>query len=335
MVRTVIWQTAPDATEFEREFIESVLLSELPDKQIRYDGTFSTPANDAIVIVSQNAPFVRPNMLQYFSRSKGHALIHLSGEWLHPTRDLYQNANCVLRSYYDPRIQSPRVFTIPLGFKSGFLSNEAALPVDKARDLAWFFAGGVKHHRAQMLSCLRQLTPFHTHLTKGFNSPGGLSVPEMQSFFRRSVFAPCPFGWINPDSFRIMEALENGSIPVVHEFQGRDYFKYVYGDHPFVVAKSWRDAAKKMQEIMLDPSELKERQSHLKIWYSDFKSRLAQDAKAILEGRFGELQSEQFRYQEEGRHDEQWKEAFHQHFRWRLQYPTHIPLIARLMAWMS
>jgi hypothetical protein len=195
------------------------------------------------------------------------------------------------------------------------MRRDTTIKPDKPRDLIWFFAGEVKNHRAKMIATLRHLTPNYIHLTKGWNSPSGLSIEEMQEYFGRAVFAPCPFGNINPDSFRIMEALESGCIPVTVEFLGRDYFQYVYGDHPFVVGKNWKDAAAMMRNILARPEVVAERQFRVKAWYADFKDRLSEDARSIVEGRFDRLVSEQFRYQVEGRSAEEWKKKFDRHFR--------------------
>ena len=75
--------------------------------------------------------------------------------------------------------------------------------------------------------------------------------------YKETTFAPCPFGFVNPDSFRIMEVLEFGCIPIVKKFNNVDYYKYVFGDHPFIVVKDWKEAPGIMSNLILERPFLK------------------------------------------------------------------------------
>ena len=69
-------------------------------------------------------------------------------------------------------------------------------------------------------------------------------------------FPPCPYGYLNPDSFRIMESLESGCIPIVQKFLFIDYYKLIFGDHPFIVLNKWKSVEKEITNLLSNPKAL-------------------------------------------------------------------------------
>lgn len=107
---------------------------------------------------------------------------------------------------------------------------------------------------------------------------------------------------MNPDTFRVMEALESGSIPVVTTFYGVDYFRYTYGDHPFVVAQSWDQAARECGRLLREPVELESKLNEVSEWYAHFVSELQHDVEKLVRGQDRKnLISRQFGYQRRAR----------------------------------
>jgi hypothetical protein len=297
----IIWQTvAGQQTEFEQQFLREVVLAQTPHIACFDDGKCEQPADDAVIIYSCFGEHPLAAMVDYLVRSRGYSLIHLSDERLQHDWSYYRNARTVLRSLYDPRQKDDRVFALPLGFQSGFLNKAAQVDFD-AKDLVWCFAGQMKSHRRKMVAVLLKFSPNKVHVTSQWSDPGALKPEAMATLYERTIFAPCPFGFRNPDSFRVMEALEGGCIPVVLSFLGEDYFRFIYGDHPFIVARTWVTAAAHMRTLLADPSGLRARQRAAAHWYARYKSDLALDVRDILQGASrGSLRSAQFRFQKDG-----------------------------------
>ncbi|MCX7383407.1 MAG: hypothetical protein NT133_18775 [Alphaproteobacteria bacterium] len=109
----------------------------------------------------------------------------------------------------------------------------------------WGFAGDInKTTRAAMLEAMRSVGPGREHLTDRWMSPDALPVEAYRGFMDSILFAPCPKGFVSPDSFRLCEALEAGCIPIVEQ-QGPgldDYYKTVFGDHPIPTVADWQAA---------------------------------------------------------------------------------------------
>jgi hypothetical protein len=185
----------------------------------------------------------------------------------------------------------------------------------RERDIVWFFAGQMKGDRLIMVENMRYLTPHKVHTTSGWDSSDSMVLDEMRMMLSRTIFVPCPFGNINPDSFRIMEALEYGAVPVCVKFMGVDYYRYIFGDHPFIVKNSWLDVVNTIKDFLQDPIALHIKQQEICIWYTRFKEKLATDVAAIIRGQFGSLKSKQFQYQRSGRDNPLLRLVFELHFR--------------------
>ena len=76
-----------------------------------------------------------------------------------------------------------------------------------------------------MLNKFLELRPNLYHTNSSFLSNDMLSATVTKYAYLKTHFSLCPFGFLNPDSFRILETLENGCIPVVKKFVFIDYYK--------------------------------------------------------------------------------------------------------------
>jgi hypothetical protein len=298
--RVVLFQTrAGEATEFEREYLQTVLLAQTPHVCHLDGGAMAMDPKDAVVVVSSNDQTGGEEWKRYFDRGRPAALLHLSDEKLQTDPELYREFPLVLRSYWHPRVAGRNIYAVPLGFQSGFLGAIHQGVEDEERKISWAFIGQIKSHRERMVADLSRATRGFVHRSSAWSSADQLSVAEAARVYRNTVFAPCPFGNVNPDSFRIMEALECGCIPVVVRFAGIDYYRYVFGDHPFVIGGDWREVAGKMRKFLDQPSLLRREQREVEAWYRRFKEALGCDVAAMLEGERSHFRSSQFAYQQE------------------------------------
>jgi hypothetical protein len=208
-------------------------------------------------------------------------LFHLSDEKLRHRNAIYSQFDLVVRNYFDPRLSwKKNVVFFPLGWTKEF----AGRPIDSAEAKAhlWSFCGATKASRTQMLQEFSAVNGGFVHLSSGWNAEDQLPPSEVKKVYSDSVFVLCPFGNAHFDTFRIMEALQAGAIPVVTKFLGRDFARYTFGDHPFLVAEDWAEAAGKLRELSDDPTRLQEYQSRVQAWYQNYLHSLQEKIRQII-----------------------------------------------------
>ena len=213
----------------------------------------------------------------------------------------YRQCRVVLRNYAKPGWGSGRAFVFPLGFNQAFLGSPSSIA---SRPLTWSFAGQIKGDRSSMLSLLSRISEHKIVETTSFGGSTGLDGSALRSMYEMSHFVPCPWGNVSPDSFRIMEALQAGAVPLVLDFYGIDYFKMTFGNHPFVSGSSWKDVALKLDRYCEDEKLLQGLHDDVNDWYSRFSSRLRSDFLVLVEnGPSARVLGKQFTYQKRSRHN--------------------------------
>jgi hypothetical protein len=135
-----------------------------------------------------------------------------------------------------------------------------------------------------MLEAFSNVGKGFIHRASGWDSNDQLPGEEVRDIYERAAFVLCPRGNAHHDTFRIMEALQAGSIPVGIEFLGRDYFSYTFGRHPFVVGKTWGQAAERVSELLEDRDGLAALREEVRHWYQRYLRDLRSDIRVILQG---------------------------------------------------
>jgi hypothetical protein len=239
------------------------------------------------------------------------AYLLLSDEQLIVPFRPFRKARLLIRNYFRPGWGNRRVFSIPLGFHGDFVDQRED---GGRRDLSWAFAGQIKRDRKAMLESLRMLPQHLVALTSSWADQNGMTGAEVRALYARAHFVPCPFGNMNPDSFRVMEALESGAIPMVLLFKGEDYFRFIYGDHPFLVGSTWKELASKMAGLLDNPQKLAETHHEIWEWYRHYTGTLRSDVRALVSGGPVNLAGEQWSLQRRARFNPRLRLLFWWHF---------------------
>ncbi len=290
--------------DFEDEYIENLIVPN-SNNLVKTNPRDFLNLDKSIIEKSKIIIIYSPSSKEIFNEinsllnsiSYKYYLVHLSDENLEGPYDHYDKAEAVFRSYFNPKLNQKNCFTIPLGFQNGFLSNNNKLNFD--RKYIWYFCGQAYSTRKNMIENLESITPNYIHKINSFMSFDALSANELSDIYSNSYFAPCPFGYISPDTFRIMETLESGCIPIVKKLYMIDYFKIIFGDHPFVVVNKWKNIGKVISDYQSNPEELHNKQKEVWEWYSKFKQSLSSDIEIIIKDKNSKLESVQFNYQKQ------------------------------------
>lgn len=297
----IIIQTKPGPeTEFEGDYIYNFCLADI-DK---------IKSERRIVVFSSNRREKIPNNVK-----KDDIIVHLSNENLKYNYHFLSSQNVILRSYYNPFIWHPNCYAIPLGWQSGMFNNQ--LFRGGHNRYKGCFIGQIKGYRKPMYESFKSDPLFYFSVSKQWNSQT-LSDREVQQIYLDSAFALVPFGSIHADTMRIMEVLEWGCIPVVIKYMHEDYFKYIYGNHPFIICSNWNDAQRMVDLLWENKKALKQKQEEIYSWYLDYKRRLQADIRDILEGK-KPSRCEQWNYQKLGRVNPWMLLTYYYHFYFKKQ----------------
>lgn len=136
-----------------------------------------------------------------------------------------------------------------------------------------------------MLSAMQKVPGYYHHEISGWEAPDSLSTEAYRDMLLNSIFALCPKGWWNLDSFRIYEALECGAIPIV-EKEPLDYFSEFYGPHPFLTVANWEEAPALVKNLIDHPEELEQKQKDCYKWWTAYKTKLKHEVADVIKKAF-------------------------------------------------
>ena len=284
----LIWQTnRGDQTSFEQEYISNLLFGSVHHTKIFDHGSCTTVVDHAVIIYSNNARGVSAQFRDYLTRFNAQNftffLLHLSNESLSHDSEYYKLAKHVMRSYYGnvhaTNVCDNNCLVVPLGFKTGFYNKHMTYRTLPPKKYTFCFIGQPKSDRVDVIDALQRVGNSFIHTTNRWNCPSSLSATECAAVYRETRFVPCPMGWTHPDSFRIMEVLESGSIPVLKAYPNLEYFTKVWGESPLPTVDSWGqlDAL-----ALLDSERYCELYSNVMRWYDLFKTDLADKIRTIV-----------------------------------------------------
>tara|TARA_Y100000816_G_scaffold290687_1_gene279998 strand:- start:4690 stop:5712 length:1023 start_codon:yes stop_codon:yes gene_type:complete len=273
-------------------------------------------SNRIIIYYSIGNPSLEKEINEFINELKmEYILIQLSDETLIGKKIKNKNTKIIFRSYFNPNTVNSKTFTIPLGYQNGFQEEEKIANLD--RKYIWSFFGQIYSSREIMINSLNEIYPHFVHQNQSFMSEDALQPAEIKNIYKNTIFAPCPDGYVNPDTFRIMEVLESGCIPIVKKFNSIDYFKYVYGDHPFIVVNKWNDVNKVIKKYINDKELLNNKQNEIVLWYQAYKKNLKIDIQDIIKNNITQPASVQFKYQKKARFNVMLRLRFLKWFRLR------------------
>ena len=267
MKLTFLWQ---GSSQRERDWIAEIF-SPIAGEQI-IDGKHSVVLDDCLLLDSYLHSHPRDYYEQF--RGKNAWLFHLSDETFEGGYDRYECFRGVFRNYWSDIFNPRRVLQIPLGYSEGIRSGANSLR-NSDRPYLWCFLGaGGKSTRPEMLKAFEPLKPHFTHITDR-GSVKRIDKQQYVSILRDSVFVPSSMGNVNLDCFRVYEALECGTIPLLEKRPRFDYFRQLFGPHPLPTFSSWDRAARFVASVRDDSLALDRLLTECSQWWSAYKKNLS------------------------------------------------------------
>ncbi|MBV8673440.1 MAG: hypothetical protein JOZ33_08400 [Acidobacteriaceae bacterium] len=229
-------------------------------------------------------------------RGKNAFLVHFQDETYAGQYQLYENFRGVFRNYWSS-IFNPRFVRIfPLGFTAGLPRPLPPIKRATEREYVWSFLGQTnKSSRPDMVTSLLRVQPhlfFSTDDVPGFaifnqtgSGPRRYSPAEYAKIMQESIFAPSPMGNVHMECYRVYEALECGSIPMVEKRLTLDYFRRLLGDHPLPTVSEWPQAHSLIQRYLKNPEEMNRLQDRCMEWWRNYKLEYSQQISKFIDER--------------------------------------------------
>ncbi|GBG26387.1 UDP-D-xylose:ribitol-5-phosphate beta1,4-xylosyltransferase [Hondaea fermentalgiana] len=122
---------------------------------------------------------------------------------------------------------------------------------------------------------------------------GYITPKQYREVLLDSKFTLCPMGH-NPEAYRIYEACEAGSVPVlvtkeeeyVNHKCSNAFQPLLDSGAPFVILDSWNDLPQLLEIIHSNQTFVEEKQRAVRAWYAEYMSKFALDFEEMLEFRY-------------------------------------------------
>ena len=253
-------------------------------------------ANDCEIVVDLSRTFVADKMLLCMPHRdqatldlckkafyQGTSFIVLTGdEWYRWEQEFcleaQKHSDLFINTYYSLNLKDlGNTIQIPAGWMNADYVNHSRQLRPKSaqeRQYSWAFVGDVKKStRQQMILNMSRIAGGYNHLISGGQASDSITPQSYRDIMNDSIFAPCPAGWCNLDTYRVWEALEAGCIPIVERRQQYDYFQMVAEGHPMITIESWEN----IHEVLLSIGDLRDieaRRMQCYDWWMGYKRLL-------------------------------------------------------------
>ena len=277
---SLVWQVSPST--WEADWVRSLFAGSTTEDIVDLNHKVMRPGMVVVdnLLTAEKSEYYRAAFMAGHSVS----LIHLSDEAIKDDLSCYDWCDKVFRTYWSPALAGfSDILTFPLGYKSG-LASAAPPPPAAGRPYLWSFAGDAsKSSRGDMLAALKAVPNGKLHLTSGFDAGDALPTDGYRDLLAKTVFTPCPAGFVNLESFRVWEALECGSIPIVETRPNYDYFGGLVGKNPLPHVQHWSEAPGLIGRIR-DADGVGALQDECVAWWTHYKQELQTMISLELQG---------------------------------------------------
>ena len=141
----------------------------------------------------------------------------------------------------------------------------------------WCFMGQV-HAQGERSSMVEELKScdgkYYCNISSSWQSSDSLGTKEYKTILSQSIFVPCPRGNSSVDTFRLYEALEVGSIPIIEKSK---YWNKTLKNHPLIEIDSWSKATRLINGFLKNEKLLNDYNEKVKLWWKNFKENLRKD----------------------------------------------------------
>jgi hypothetical protein len=210
---TIVWNDQLREDAWFRFLLANFNLHEIRQKSL------PEPRPNWLYVFSSNVQplaTLEPAFLHRVAETPNVGLFHASDEWFSQDYRTYRYFQYVIRTHHARAFERRgRILVVPLGWPNETRHLTQSRPAS-SRPLIWSFAGSSVRTRPDLRRAFSELMP---HYCVTYRRPGRgekrLTPSEYERLLRESVFCPAPMGNVMAETWRLYEALEAGSIPIV------------------------------------------------------------------------------------------------------------------------
>lgn len=278
--KTITLYTLTDHGCLEHEWLEEMMTCKLEPKRMPANSAGFRPGEEPLVLVSQQDLHIWVKIFEQFAQERrSFRAIHLSDEYYNDNITWYNNPYCkgVIRNYYRPDCASmTKVVQLPLGYAKG------AKGTPKEKTLAWSFEGTGWFGRDTKLQPFMKVEPNHCKLYTKWNDPSQSDRATYISMVAQSKFVPI-FRGNHYETFRLYEALEAGTVPlIVRESGDENFWKWLTTAIPFLNLPSVDDAVKAMEFLHANKEHYDKYRDVIMESYAKWKEQCKTAIRAII-----------------------------------------------------
>ncbi len=233
------------------------------------------------VLASRADLHIWQNIFKSFSaENRNFKVIHCSDEFGKDDISWYTLPNCkaIVRNYYRPECESmTHVVQIPLGY-----SARTDISDLQEKKYTWSFEGTAWFNRPEKLAILDAVKPNFIKLYPKWNDSTTSSREDYFNKIKESIFVPIIRG-NHFETFRLYEAIEAQSIPLIVREQGDDVFWNWLKTHlPLLEIKSYDHATKTMNFLLKNKEHLEKYRNEVYQAYMKWKTDCKNKVRALI-----------------------------------------------------
>uniref|UniRef100_A0A914C6E4 Exostosin GT47 domain-containing protein n=1 Tax=Acrobeloides nanus TaxID=290746 RepID=A0A914C6E4_9BILA len=214
----------------------------------------------------------------------------------------YSLATYVFRNYYnaDYLLKYRNTHFVPLGTKTGFgpIQASSLLPASQRKYMVNFI-GSIRSNRQEMVDKIKNVNiSSYINVQANWASKDGINVVNYRDILRESAFTLAPWG-NNPESLRLYEALEAGSIPIFQKLDSKRSPMTPMGENnPIPQFDNWDDAIKFVDKSRSDMKLVEQLQERVIRFWKSYKEKIQFKIKNVIDKAFKESHGYDFGYEE-------------------------------------
>ena len=231
--------------------------------------------NEDIIVVDNNIGGKESFYFDLSNKVKKIYLIHLGDEGGSEKRELvYSLCEHVWRTFcLSNFINKKNISCIPIGYKSS--APRKILKINE-RKYTWNFMGTTHgSSRYDLLNKHKDLKPHFTNLTAEFAGKNSLSTSEYYDIMNKSIFTLVPHGYFHPETYRLYESLECGSIPIVEN--PHNFFFFFLLNNPIPKINNWEEFFDLIKNLIKKKDELNNLSNKINSWWITYKELLKKE----------------------------------------------------------